>query len=221
MQKNEVQAATNQIYNATVAATYEAERGHGFLNEVEAQAWHDDLAEMIEIMSNARVLDVGSGTGVLTRLLAEWGGYVVGLDSSPDMVAEARNRIPAHLTTKIEFQVGDTMQDALRFPAQTFDCIASRQVVCHFVDPLQAFRNWYHWLKPNGQIIVIDGLWTKESWGDDDLTAHLPLAFIQNRATLTYLLEQAGFLIEQCRWLERVNRFLETTEQHQRYIVIG
>jgi hypothetical protein len=89
------------------------------------------------------------------------------------------------------------------------------------VDPLRAFRNWHRWLKADGRIVVIDALWTRDSWSNDALVEHLPLACTQTRATLAYLLEQAGFGLKENRWLERVNRLLGAEERNPRYIMVA
>src|SRR4029078_13046148 len=47
-------------------------------------------------LRGARVLDVGCGTGKFARVLAESGlARVWGIDPSPEMLAEARRRVPS------------------------------------------------------------------------------------------------------------------------------
>src|SRR5438034_5844126 len=49
-----------------------------------------ELAE--EVTADARVLDIGCGTGALLPLLAQRGARVTAIDKSPEMVAKARKR---------------------------------------------------------------------------------------------------------------------------------
>lgn len=102
-----------------------------------------------------------------------------------------------------------------------FDCIVSRQVVCHLADPLAAFGHWHAWLRPGGWVLVIDGLWSREGWGDDALADSLPLSCLQTRGTVTHLLERAGFRVEHCVWLERVNQVLGSVSASPRYAVVA
>ena len=56
------------------------------------------------------VLDVGTGTGKAARLAAERfpDAHVVGVDLSPEMVDEARRRLPPALVGRIRFEVADS-----------------------------------------------------------------------------------------------------------------
>ena len=48
------------------------------------------LVELLSPRRGERILDIGCGTGQLTAEIARSGAQVVGLDNSPDMLAEAR-----------------------------------------------------------------------------------------------------------------------------------
>ena len=50
------------------------------------------LVEMLRPQSGERILDLGCGDGVLTEKVVALGAHVVGVDSSADMVAAARQR---------------------------------------------------------------------------------------------------------------------------------
>ena len=57
--------------------------------------WRRFLVTRIEAGSTDTVLDVATGTGaVACELLRQKGCTVVGLDQSPEMLAEARRRLP-------------------------------------------------------------------------------------------------------------------------------
>lgn len=216
----DIQSYTNQQYNQE-AATYEEQLGHGFRDAAEQHAWEADIRDLLVPAEGARVLDVGTGTGVLARLFAAWGCNVVGIDPAEQMLVEARRRTPPSLLSSLTFLHGDAQQDGHLFPDQSFDYIVSRQVVCHFSDPLLAFGHWRRWLTPTGRILIIDGLWTRAGWNDDALVDRLPLSCLQTRGTLVYLLQTAGFQIEHCGWLERVNLALGSVTASPRYIVVA
>jgi SAM-dependent methyltransferase len=87
------------------------------------------LIDLLEPRAGERVLDLGCGTGHLTARLAESVGEVVGIDSSPEMIAEARALFPG-----IRFEVADARDFALDGP---FDAVLSNAVL-HWVKPPEA-----------------------------------------------------------------------------------
>ncbi len=190
------------------------------MTATEQEAWRTDLLSVVDFPAGCRVLEVGAGTGAFTRLLAEWGCQVVGLEASAAMLAEAAKRLPASLAPRVEFHLGDTHQPELFRPA-TFDWLVGRHVVSHLYDLLAAFHNWAAWLRPNGGVLVLEGFWPREDW--DDLVDRLPLCCLRTRATIAYLLEQAGFAIQANTWLERVNAHFASMDQgpQQQYLILA
>lgn len=215
-----LQATLNQQYDGEAGA-YDAQPGHGITVE-ERELWRADLLAQVKLAANSSILDVGSGTGVFTQLFADWSYTVVGLEPSPRMLAEAEAKLLPIYANRISFVLGDTHEAEL-FADETFDAIVSRQVACYFQDPLQVFANWRRWLKPGGQVIVIDGLWQRAGWGDEGLVDQLPLSCLQTRATLAYLLEKSGFRITHNDWLAQVNTYLQAANPatSPRYMIVG
>jgi arsenite methyltransferase len=88
------------------------------------------LVERLGLAADARVLDVGCGTGRLARWIAESvapAGRVVGIDPLPERVAIAR----AHAPT-LTFEVGQA-EDLSAFADQSFDAVCMSAVI-HWVD---------------------------------------------------------------------------------------
>lgn len=75
------------------------------------------LLELLAPRTGERVLDLGCGTGQLTAEIAATGAAVVGVDRSPEMIEEARNKFPL-----LRFDVCDAR--TLPF-AQEFDAVFS------------------------------------------------------------------------------------------------
>jgi ubiquinone/menaquinone biosynthesis C-methylase UbiE len=168
-----------------------------------------DLEEVLGIFNKFQsVLEVGAGNGVFTQLLAKWGcADLTGTDISPGMLKQARTALP-----DCEFTLLSEEADPTLFPSASFDLIISRQVACHFLDPIAVFDCWHRWLKPGGRAVVIDGLWTRQDWGPPTTAAgalvdQRPLSCTQTWATVCYLLQRSNFVIHTCRLLERVNSF--------------
>jgi trans-aconitate 2-methyltransferase len=102
--------------------------------------------ELLAAKPGERVLDVGCGTGQLTAEIAIAGAEVVGLDQSPEMVAQARRNFP-----RLRFEVSDARSFAVDAP---FDAVFSNAVL-HWVKPAGAAveRVWLA-LKPGGRFVA-------------------------------------------------------------------
>jgi SAM-dependent methyltransferase len=82
----------------------------------------DALSATIESLEPARTLDVGCGTGFLTRSLP---GRVIGLDVSAAMLEIARRRAPHAI-----FVLGNAL--SLPFPDRSFERLFASHVYGHF-----------------------------------------------------------------------------------------
>jgi SAM-dependent methyltransferase len=106
------------------------------------------LFRRANLLRAERVLDVGSGTGVVTEELAgRTQAQVIGVDLDPGMVDFARKR-----HGKAEYRVGDA--HALAFEDGWFDL-----VVCHFLllwcaDAAVAAREMIRVARPGGAVLV-------------------------------------------------------------------
>jgi SAM-dependent methyltransferase len=101
---------TEPEYLARTRAGYDAiaeECADLFLSELERspldRAMLTAFAEIVRTAHpDGRVLEVGSGPGAITDLLARLGLSITGIELSPAMVAQARRTYPEHL-----YEVGD------------------------------------------------------------------------------------------------------------------
>ena len=90
------------------------------------------LIESLSPQPDERILDLGCGTGQLTAEIARSGATVTGLDSSPDMLVQARKNYP-----DIKFVQGDAA--GFHVP-ETFDAVFSNAVL-HWVKDGFEIRN--------------------------------------------------------------------------------
>jgi SAM-dependent methyltransferase len=88
-----------------------------------------------EVPPPRRVLDLGTGTGIVALALAERypEADVVGIDLSPGMIEEARGKVPAELGSRVRFEVGDA--SALACPDGEFDLVVLSNMI-PFADEL-------------------------------------------------------------------------------------
>jgi ubiquinone/menaquinone biosynthesis C-methylase UbiE len=104
-----------------------------------------------------RVLDVGCGTGVFARLLAEVvgpSGEVLGVDAAPEMVAHAERR--SRSLRNCRFEVGSA--GALAYPDGRFDLVVSTLTLHHLapVDQLPAVTEMRRLLRPGGRLLLAE-----------------------------------------------------------------
>jgi SAM-dependent methyltransferase len=106
------------------------------------------------IAPGARVLDVGCGTGVVTReLAARVGprGGVVGVDPSRAFVREARRRTRG---ARVRFRVGDGAD--LPFRDRTFDAAVAVTVLLHVARSDRVLAEMCRVVRPGGTVAVLD-----------------------------------------------------------------
>lgn len=111
------------------------------------------IVNMSCIQEEEWVLDMGCGTGLLTRAIEQKTKRVVGLDLTRQMLEEAQLQSRKQ-GKSILFLQGDGHQ--LPFLDGQFDCIMTRLTVHHFPQPLKILKELVRVLKPNGRLIISD-----------------------------------------------------------------
>ena len=113
----------------------------------------------------ARVLEVGCGTGPVARALAAWPGVaeVTGVDPSPVLLAKAR-QLSADWP-QVNFQVGDAR--ALPLPDAAFDVVVFHTTLCHIVEPHFALTEVFRVLKPGGSLAIFDANYSETTLATD------------------------------------------------------
>jgi SAM-dependent methyltransferase len=180
-----------------------------------------DLKRCVKFSGKMAVLDAGSGSGALCLALVRIPGLnVTALEPSSPMINLLAARLELSGVTTVQ-GFCDHATDASLFRAETFNVIASRLLVNNLFDPLSAFRNWNHWLRPGGLVVVMDGLFGRCDWNGEweGLVDHLPLSACGTTATVPYLLEQIGFQVEHVGLMDHTNALPST--RTKRYIVVA
>jgi ubiquinone/menaquinone biosynthesis C-methylase UbiE len=200
----------------------EASKYDSWINSM-APSDHDacvaDLKRCMQFRDDMDVLDAGSGTGALCLALVRIPGLRITALEPCSAMSDLLVSKPelARIATVSGFC--DCDDDESHFPPDSFDLIASRQLANCLFDPLAAFRNWRHWLRPGGTVIVMDGLFDRDAWSGtwDGMVDTLPLSACRTTATVPYLLEQVGFHIDHVGPMVHTNELVST--RTPRYIV--
>jgi ubiquinone/menaquinone biosynthesis C-methylase UbiE len=146
-----------ETYWSRSADSYDRQFGHGLHSDQEKTLWLELLKNNLTCKPGAKILDVGCGTGFLSLLLAQLGYNVTGIDLSDTMRAEA-TRKANQMGLDITIVRGDA--EAPDFSTENFSVVISRHLVWTLPNPSKALWAWKKVLKPDGQVIIIDGVWT-------------------------------------------------------------
>ena len=135
-----------QVFN-TVSKQY----GKGSLRFFENAAAH--LPGLLELQGNENVLDVATGTGLASTLLASHlpDGQVTGIDLSEGMLAEAQARAADMRLSNIDFQQMDMTR--MDLPENHFDVVNASFGVFFVEDMEQLVNQIASRLKPGGRFI--------------------------------------------------------------------
>ena len=98
-----------QEFRSLAFADMEIPLGHGeamWAPKIEARA-----LQALQVKGHERVLEVGTGSGYLTALLATQGSVVISVEIHADLKAEAEGKFRAHGLTNIQTRLGDAARD--------------------------------------------------------------------------------------------------------------
>lgn len=108
------------------------------------------------------VLDVGCGTGAITRGIAEAvgpGGRVVGVDVSPRLIEQAEAAYRG--VDGLSFRTGDVYDLGL---GEQFDIVTAARVIQWLSDPEAALRSMVKAVVPGGRLLILDYNHEKIEW---------------------------------------------------------
>jgi SAM-dependent methyltransferase len=161
------------------------------------------VVELLQPQAGERILDLGCGDGFLTRRIAESGATVVGLDSSPQMIAAALER-------GVDARCG--RGEALSYEEE-FDAVFSNAALHWMTDHDAVLAGVHRALKPGGRFVA-------EFGGQGNIAAirvallavlsgrGIPVERIENNlffnvAEYRARLESHGFLVEEIALIPR------------------
>lgn len=105
----------------------------------------ESVLELLAVKAGERILDLGCGTGHLTKKIWEQGAEVIGLDASPEMVAQAKENYP-----ELDFMVGNGAN--FHFD-KSFDAVFTNATLHWIHDVDGVIKSVYDTLKPGGRFV--------------------------------------------------------------------
>ena len=165
------------------------------------QAEYDHtIVRLLELKEGDRILDLGCGTGVLTRMIADRldqnkGGLSIGIDAAAGMIKVARKK---RETSTCKFEIAAA--EDLPFENKSFNSIVSSLFFHHVPLDLKkkALSEAFRVLKPDGRLIIADMHTPSTSMGW--LISHVSRWFFMQpqigeniRGVMPSVIEGAGF----------------------------
>lgn len=161
------------------------------------------LLDLLNPRPGERILDLGCGTGHLTAKIAEAGAVVVGLDSSPAMIAQARQNFPS-----LRFVLAEARDFRFEEP---FDAVFSNAVLHWIHDAESVVKCVAAVLRPGGRFVLEMGArgnvesirkMLEEVLTESGRTPKSPW-FYPSAGEYSTLLENYGFEIRTAQTFER------------------
>jgi len=122
------------------------------LEERRRPAFTEAVRAFLQPTGTERAIDVGTGTGALAFALAPWVAEVIAIDSSPELLEQARLR--AAEFPDVTFAEGDgTKLDVL---PGTFDIAGCARTLHHVRRPELFVAELARVTRPSGSVLVID-----------------------------------------------------------------
>lgn len=107
------------------------------------------VLEILAALPTGIALDAACGTGRYAEYLVAQGHRVIGVDSSPDMLARARTRVP-----EADFRGGDLRE--LPLPDDHADVVVCALALTHLPDLRPVVTEFARVLRPGGHLVISD-----------------------------------------------------------------
>ncbi len=154
---------------------------------VDARYYRERIVSLLPSQPGT-IVDLGCGTGELSRLLSSHAERLILVDQSETMLDRARSSLPED---HLEFRLG--WLEHLPSRDREADLIVASMVLHHMPDPLEALQEMRRVLKPGGMLLVAE-LSHHEEEVMRSRFADFWLGF--EREQLRDYLEKAGFQVE-------------------------
>lgn len=107
------------------------------------------VREILDACPAGKALDAACGTGRWTQYLASRGHSVTGIDATPEMLVEARRKVP-----EARFAEGDLTD--LPLPAESVDLAVCTLALTHVAELAPAVHELARVVRPGGRVVISD-----------------------------------------------------------------
>ncbi len=143
----------------------EYKKAKGIVEFLEERAQYPDqmqvnyaLRDVLNPQRGEYLLEAGSGSGVLCRLMARNlspGGRITGIDISPEIVKLSQEyACNENLNNLIKFEVGKASE--LVYPNGSFDGVFAARLLLYIINPLEVIAELIRVVKSGGRIVLMD-----------------------------------------------------------------
>ncbi|MBL1292835.1 MAG: protein-L-isoaspartate O-methyltransferase [Thiotrichales bacterium] len=108
------------------------------------------LVQALNIKDNEQVLEIGTGSGYVTAMLAKMAAHVTSVDIHEDFLAQAKSRLDAYDISNVTLEHGDA-SNGWKADEATYDVIAITGSLPQYIDAFQKSLN------VGGRLFVIVG----------------------------------------------------------------
>ncbi len=183
-----------QAYKMELAEYY-SKRGKSY----DDSAWHDRIARTLvdyaNITSDAQILDIGTGTGMVAFYAASRlgpRGSVIGIDISEGMLETAQSKLHSAQTPNVRFEPGDG--EDLGYASGSFDFIFCGSAFIWMTDLHAALAHWRSRLKPKGKVGF-------HAFSESAFVTGVVAQSVLQKYGVTYLMSQPTGTVDKCRRL--------------------
>jgi SAM-dependent methyltransferase len=137
------------------------------------------LVDLADLKSNAKLLEIGAGTGQATKPLAELGFDITAVELGFSLAEVARHELAAYSNVQV---VNDSFE-YIDLPPESFDLVYAATAF-HWIEAQVKFTKPHDLLKPNGYLAIIHTNHISDERGDkffiDSLAIYGRYNFLDN-----------------------------------------
>ena len=134
------------------------------LSSPKAAKWRGEIVGQLKkysIPQEAKILDIGCGTGYFPVLLGREEYAVTGIDLTEEMVRGAEELVRENGPYAKPVRILQMDAEHLAFPDAAFDVIVTRNLTWTLPHPMDAYREWFRVLKKGGVLLNFDAEYAK------------------------------------------------------------
>jgi len=124
-----------------------------FINDMFCKTYSSILENInIELKANDNVLEIGTGTGIISFSICSKVSSIIATDLSPEMIRIAKQKQEETNIKNIDFQIQDSYN--LTFADKSFDIVIASNLLHLLYDPAKPLKEVKRVMKDSGVFIV-------------------------------------------------------------------